>query len=76
MEVDDAFAPDDYIEDEELARILPMLDDAAGFTPDDLVDDNHLPTDLGLVSETSHREAEKAEDRRLMEGLLRPRQQQ
>jgi ribosomal protein L15E len=28
------------------------------------------------VSETSHREAEKAEDRHLMEGLLRPRQQQ
>jgi hypothetical protein len=35
MEVDDsaAFAPGDYVEDDELAWILPMLDDTAGFAP-------------------------------------------
>jgi hypothetical protein len=68
MEVDDAaaFAPGNYVEDDELAWILSTLDDTAGFVPGDLVDDNHLPVVLGLVSETSRREAEKAEEWRLV----------
>jgi hypothetical protein len=65
MEVDNAaaFMPGDYVKDTVLARILPMLnDDATGFVPGDFIEDNHLPTVLGLVSKTSRREAEKAEE--------------
>jgi hypothetical protein len=64
MEVDNAaaFASGEYVEDVELARIVPTLDDAAGFAPGDFIDDNHLPIVLGLMSETSLREAEKAEE--------------
>ncbi|KAM0893661.1 hypothetical protein ACQ4PT_024948 [Festuca glaucescens] len=70
MEVDDApepgFAPGDYVEDAELDRILPTLEDTSGFAPGDFVDDHHLPTVLRLVSETSRRKAEKAEEWRLV----------
>jgi hypothetical protein len=56
------------VEDAELACILPTLDDVASFGPGDFVNDNHLRTVLGLVSETSRCEAEKAEERRWSRG--------
>lgn len=68
MEVQDAlsFAPGGYIADVKLARILPTLEDAPYFASGDFADDNHLPTVLGLMSETRRREAEKAEDWRVV----------
>jgi hypothetical protein len=35
-----------------MTRILPTLDDVAGFAPGDFVDDNHLDIVLSLVSDS------------------------
>jgi hypothetical protein len=70
LEVDDApepgFAPGDYVEDAELDKILPMLENAASFASRDFVDDHHLPTILDLMSGISRCEAEKAEESQLV----------
>ncbi|KAM0841752.1 hypothetical protein ACQ4PT_058800 [Festuca glaucescens] len=70
MEPDDApapaFAPGDYLNDVELERLLPKLGEEAGLAPGDFVDERHLDTVIGFVSQTSRREADKAEEWRLV----------
>jgi hypothetical protein len=64
MEHDGApvFAPADYLNDEELERILPKLSEEAGFAHGNFIDERHLDTDVGLVEQTRRHEADKAEE--------------
>ncbi|KAM0892893.1 hypothetical protein ACQ4PT_025446 [Festuca glaucescens] len=70
MEPDDAsapaFVPGDYLDDAELERLLPKLGEEAGLAPGNFIDERHLDTVIGLVSQTSRREADKAEEWRLV----------
>jgi hypothetical protein len=47
------FAPDDYLDDAELERLLPQLGVNAGLTPGDFVEERNLDTVVGLVSRSS-----------------------
>jgi hypothetical protein len=77
MEEDDAppprllrpqFAARDYFDDAELERLLPQLDVNAGLAPGDFVDKRNLDTVIGLVSRSSQRDADKADEwRRIAE---------
>ncbi|KAM0877869.1 hypothetical protein ACQ4PT_035220 [Festuca glaucescens] len=70
MEPDDAlapaFKPGDYLDDAELERLLPKLGVEAGLVPGDFVDERHLDIVVGLVSQASRRDADKAEEWRLV----------
>lgn len=68
MEFQDAlsFALGGYVANVKLTRILPILEDAPYFVSGDFIDGHHLPTVLGLMSETRRREAEKAEGWRMV----------
>jgi hypothetical protein len=61
-----AFTPGDYLDDAELERLLPKLGKEAGLAPGDFVDERHFDTVIGLVSQTSRREADKVEEWRLV----------
>jgi hypothetical protein len=63
MEPDDApappSAPGDYLDDTELEQLLPKLGEEARLVTGDFVDELHLDTIIGLISQTSRREADK-----------------
>jgi hypothetical protein len=61
-----AFTPGDYLDDAELERLLPKLGEEAGLAPDDFVDERHLDNVIGLVSQSSRRKADKAEEWQLV----------
>jgi hypothetical protein len=62
------FAPDDYLDDAELERLLPQLGVNTGLAPSNFVEDRNLDTVVGLISRSSQHDADKADEwRRIAE---------
>jgi hypothetical protein len=61
------FAPGDYLDDAELERLLPQLGMNAGLAPGNFVEERNLDTVVGLVSRSSQRDADKADEWRHIE---------
>jgi hypothetical protein len=55
------FRPNDYLDDADLEPLLQLGVDA-GFVPGDFVEERNLDTVVGLISRSSQRDADKAEE--------------
>jgi hypothetical protein len=56
------FTPGDYLDDADLERLLPQVGVNAGLAPGDFVEERNLDTMVGLVSRSSQRDADKADE--------------